>query len=376
MTTSVRTEGWNHRVGETEDHETLVTALLEELLESNATPEEVCRDRPDLLPVVRERLEQFRCLQARVSELFPPRLSASIEGRARLPTPMSLPQVPGYEVLAVLGLGGMGVVYKARHEKLARPVAIKMLLAGDYARPAEVERFRREAIAVAKLQHPNIVQVYDVGEFEGRPFFAMELLEGGTLAAKLGGVPRPAQEAATLLRTLADAVHAAHGSGIIHRDLKPANVLLAADGTPKIADFGLARAIDNESGLTLTGARLGTPSYMAPEQALGRKDAIGPAVDVYALGAVLYEVLTGRPPFRGETQAETERQVIATTPAPPSRLNASVPRDLETICLECLNKDPARRYATAAGLAADLGRFLRHEPILARQIGRASCRER
>src|SRR5262245_46331412 len=371
MTTSVRTEGWNHRVGETEDHETLVTALLEELLESNATPEEVCRDRPDLLPVVRERLEQFRCLQARVSELFPPRLSASIEGRARLPTPMSLPQVPGYEVLAVLGLGGMGVVYKARHEKLARPVAIKMLLAGSYARPAEVERFRREAIAVAKLQHPNIVQVYDVGEFEGRPFFAMELLDGGSLAAKLGGAPRPAREAATLLRTLADAVHAAHSSGIVHRDLKPANVLLTADGKPKIADFGLARAIDSEPGLTLTGARLGTPSYMAPEQALGRKDAIGPLVDVYALGAVLYEVLTGRPPFRAESARDTEHQVINDDPIPPTRLNPGTPRDLQSICLKCLEKKPGRRYASAAALGDDLKRFQDGGPIQARPVGRA-----
>jgi serine/threonine-protein kinase len=343
-----------------------IQLLVEEVLESGRDLDDVCRDCPELIPQVRDALRKVQVLEAEFEAMFP---TSGVDAPAA-PTP--LPGIPGYEIQSILGRGGMGVVYHARHLKLDRPVALKMLLSGSYAGPAEVERFRREAVAVARLHHPNIVQVHDVGEFEGRPFFTMELLEGGSLAAKLAGTPRPARESATLLTTLADAVGAAHGSGIVHRDLKPGNILLTADGTPKIADFGLARAIDSEPGLTLTGARVGTPSYMAPEQALGRRDAIGPAVDVYALGAVLYEVLTGRPPFRGETPAETERQVIAVTPAPPSRLNASVPRDLETICLKCLSKEPARRYASAAELADDLGRFLRDEPILARRIGRVS----
>src|SRR5262245_54401329 len=343
-----------------------VESLVQEILESGRSVDDVCRDCMHLRPQVQKALHKAMAVAAEVDAIF------ATTGPEATASTTQLPRIPGYSVEAILGRGGMGVVYQARHQKLDRPVAIKMLLSGVYAGPAELERFHREAIAVARLHHPNIVQVHDVGDCEGRPFFTMELLEGGSLAAKLGGAPRPAQEAATLLATLADAVNAAHGSGIVHRDLKPANILLAVDGTPKIADFGLARAIDSEPGLTLTGARLGTPSYMAPEQALGRRDAIGPAVDVYALGAVLYEVLTGRPPFRGETPAETERQVIAVTPAPPSRLNASVPRDLETICLKCLNKEPTARYASAAELADDLGRFLRDEPILARRMGMTS----
>ena len=251
------------------------------------------------------------------------------------------PQFPGYEVREVLGRGGMGVVYRAWDRRLNRPVALKMLLAGAYARPEELERFRREAEAEAGLRHPNIVQVYDVGDLDGRPYFTMEFVEGGSLAQRLAGTPLPAGEAAALLATLAEAVQAAHDGGIVHRDLKPANVLLTADGTPKVTDFGLARRLDGGAGLTQSGAALGTPSYMAPEQARGRTDAVGPAADVYALGAILYETLTGRPPFRAETAAETLRQVIEDEPVPPSRSNAEVPRDLETICLKCLQQGAA-----------------------------------
>jgi serine/threonine-protein kinase len=222
---------------------------------------------------------------------------------------------------------------------------------------------------VAGLRHANIVQVYDVGEHEGRPYFTMEFIEGGSLAEKLAGTPQPASRAAALVATLAQAVQVAHQGGIVHRDLKPANVLLTADGTPKISDFGLARRCAGEAALTLSGAVLGTPSYMAPEQASGKATAVGPAVDIYALGAILYEMLTGRPPFRAETAAETQRQVIAEEPVLPSRLNRQVPRDLKTICLKCLHKDPQRRYATAAALAEDLQRFQRGEPILARPAG-------
>src|SRR3954452_17852887 len=212
-----------------------------------------------------------------------------------------LPLIPGYDVEALLGRGGMGVVYKARHRRLNRLVAVKMLITGAHAGPNERARFQREAEAVARLRHANIVQIYDVGDHEGCPYFTMELLEGGSLAQTLAGTPQPARQAAALLTTLAEAVQAAHRAGIVHRDLKPANILLTADGTLKVADFGLARPFEGEPSLTLSGARVGTPSYMAPEQARGQARAIGPAADVYSLGAILYETLTGRPPFRAET---------------------------------------------------------------------------
>jgi serine/threonine-protein kinase len=352
------------------DEEARVQQLLDEILDSQRKPEEVCAACPELLPEVRQRWRQVCTVEAEIEALFPtPQLTPGPNAPLS-PYPVAeLPRIPGYEVQSVLGRGGMGVVYKARHLRLNRAVALKMLLAGTYAGPPEVTRFLQEAEAAAGLRHPNIVQVYDLGDLAGVPYFTMELLEGGSLAQKLAGIPQPARQAAALLETVARAVQVAHQEGIIHRDLKPANILLSADGTPKITDFGLARRSEAGPALTLYGSRVGTPSYMAPEQATGRAGAIGPPADIYALGAVLYEMLTGRPPFRAETAAETERQVIAEEPVPPARLNARVPRDLETICLKCLHKDPPRRYATAAALAEDLRRFQRGASIAARPAG-------
>ena len=346
-----------------------VQQLLDELLECNCTPEEVCGSSPELLPEIRARWSRMCRVQADIDAMFP--LSPVSGMPAPLPSHdgANLPRIPGYEIEAVLGRGGMGVVFRAKHLRLNRTVALKMTLSDAYASTHERERFQREAEAVAALRHPNVVQIHDVGDSEGRPYFTMEFVEGGSLAKELSGTPQPARDAAALLATLAGAVEAAHASGIVHRDLKPANVLLTRDGTPKISDFGLARRLDEDDSLTRTGAVLGTPSYMAPEQADGKARAWGPAVDVYALGAILYEMITGRPPFRGNTPAETVQQVLTLDPAAPSRLNARVPRDLETICLKCLHKETCLRYCTAAALAEDLGRFLRGEAVAARPEG-------
>jgi hypothetical protein len=279
-----------------------------------------------------------------------------------------LPSLPGYEILGELGRGGMGVVYKARQVGLNRLVALKVILAGEHAGPEQAARFRREAEAAARLQHPHIVQIHDIAEHQGRPYFSMEYVPGGSLAQKLGGTPLPARQAAGLVEALARAVQAAHEGGIVHRDLKPANVLLAADGQPKVADFGLAKWLDGSGGQTHTGAVFGTPSYMAPEQAAGRTKDVGPAADVYALGAILYEALTGRPPFRAATPRETLDQVVSEEPVPPAQLQRQIPRDLETVCLKCLQKEHHRRYAAAQDLADDLHRFLTGEPVEARPV--------
>jgi tRNA A-37 threonylcarbamoyl transferase component Bud32 len=279
------------------------------------------------------------------------------------------PDVPGYEVLEKLGQGGMGVVYKARQLKADRLVALKMVLAGGHAGEQELARFRTEAEAIARLAHPNIVQVYEVGEHQGRPFFSLEYCPGGNLDRKLGGTPLQPQEAARLVEVLARAMQVAHQAQVIHRDLKPANVLLAADGTPKVTDFGLAKKLD-EAGQTDSNAVMGTPSYMAPEQAGGKSKEVGPATDVYALGAILYECLTGHPPFKAASAWDTVALVLSTEPVPVRQLNPRVPHDLETICLKCLEKRSARRYASAEALAEDLRRFQAGEPIAARPVGR------
>lgn len=294
-------------------------------------------------------------------------------------------EMRGYEILCELGRGGMGVVYKARQIGLNRLVALKMVLSGVYASQQERARFRTEAEAVARLQHPNIVQIYEIGEHEGQPFFSLEFCEGGSLAEQLDGTPVPARQAANLVETLAGAVHAAHQYGIVHRDLKPANILLSLsrepranaataltrssrlnDAIPKITDFGLAKMLEQPAGQTKPGAVMGTPSYMAPEQAEGKNKEVGPAADTYALGAILYELLTGRPPFKAESDLETLQQVVKDDPVPVRHLQPRVPRDLETICMKCLQKIPAHRYESAQALAEDLGHFRRGEPIIAR----------
>jgi tetratricopeptide (TPR) repeat protein len=291
---------------------------------------------------------------------------AALAGRPSSPGLSGGSQVAGYEVLGELGRGGMGVVYRARQAALGRVVALKMILAGDHAGPAQRQRFRAEAETVARLRHPHIVQVYEAGEHDGRAYVSMEYAEGGSLAAKLDGTPWDPAAAAGLVATLAGAVDAAHRAGVVHRDLKPGNVLMTGDGTLKVTDFGLARRLEGAGVPTESGVPLGTPSYMAPEQAAGRGKEAGPAADVYALGAILYELLTGRPPFKGPSSLETIRQVLDDEPLPPRRLQPKLPRDLETICLKCLEKEPARRYATAHELAEDLRRFLAGEPIRAR----------
>ncbi len=279
-------------------------------------------------------------------------------------------RLAGYEVLEELGRGGMGVVYKARHLKLGHEVALKVILAGGHADEQELARFHLEAAAVARLKHPGIVHLHEFGEYDGKPFFSLEFVEGGSLAVRLNQGPLPAREAAVLVEKLARAVQHAHEAGILHRDLKPGNVLLTKAGEPKVADFGLAKQLGAEEGLSQTGAVMGTPSYMAPEQAAGRVRELGPPTDVYGLGAILYKCLTGRPPFQGTTKHETLQQVLRQEPVAPRRLVPTVPRDLETVCLRCLEKDATKRYATAADLADDLGRFVRGEPVVARPVGR------
>jgi WD40 repeat protein len=346
--------------------------------------EELCADCPELLEEVRRRIRALERMDPLLADSNGVDAFASLgpgEG-AESDRPSLI--VPGYEILAEVGRGGMGVVYKAWQIKLKRPVALKMILSGRYAGPKERQRFRTEAVAVARLQHPNIVQIYDVGEHDGRPFLALEFVAGGSLAQRLRREPLPVREAAELVEALARAVHYAHEHGVIHRDLKPANILLASGGCkppgdsprglhpplagPKIADFGLAKQLDAGPGSTASSEVMGTPSYMAPEQAGAKMRAVGPATDVYALGAILYELLTGRPPFRAETPLETLHQVLNDEPLSLARLQAKIPRDLETICLTCLRKEPARRYASAEALADDLCRFLDGAPIRARAV--------
>ena len=293
----------------------------------------------------------------------PPNGLASVSGAA-------VRRIDDYELLEEIARGGMGVVYKARQVSLNRIVALKMILAGQLADAQEIQRFLTEAEAAAHLDHPNIVPVFEVGQYNGQHYFSMGYVEGVSLAAKVADGPLPVREAAELMKTVAEGVQYAHEHGVIHRDLKPSNVLLDKFGRPRVTDFGLAKKIEADSQLTETGRVMGTPSYMPPEQAGGQTDQVGPLSDVYSLGATLYCLLTGRPPFQAASLLETLNQVLQREPVSPQALNPEVDRDLETICLKCLQKETLRRYASAKDFANDLERFLNREPIHARPISR------
>ena len=277
-------------------------------------------------------------------------------------------QFGDYELIGEIARGGMGVVYRAKQVSLDRVVALKMILAGRLATTDDVERFRTEAEAAARLQHPNVVAVFEVGDTDGQHYFSMEYIEGDSLSQKLAHGPMSGRLAAKYVRTIARAVHYAHRQGILHRDLKPSNILIDAADEPHVTDFGLAKRLGVDTGQTRSGAVMGTPSYMAPEQAQGRTREATPAADVYSLGAILYELVTGRPPFKAETPLDTVVQVLENEPAPPTLLNPNIDQDLETISLKCLQKDPLLRYTSAEQMADDLHRYLEGEPISARSF--------
>ncbi len=376
------------------DRDERLAALIDELQRRGpaADVESAARDHPDLADELRGlwAAAQFAEAMARSGGATRDATTAIDSRHQPSEADPNLPRAFGdYVLLSERGRGGMGVVYRARQTSLNRAVALKMVLRGDVASSTDRARVRAEAEAAARLVHPNIVSVYEVGEHDGHPYFAMQLVDGPTLAERIAKGPLPAREAAQLVAAVARGVDHAHKAGVLHRDLKPSNVLLDSNGVPHVTDFGLAKLFDAEAQLpsdappgestpqrlTQSGAILGTPSYMSPEQAAGRKD-LGTAADVYALGAILYELLTGRPPFQAASAMDTLMLVLEQDPVPPRLLNPGVPRELETIALKCLSKTPARRYATAGDLAADLEAYLAGEPVSAMASGLAFALER
>jgi predicted Ser/Thr protein kinase len=341
------------------------------------SPEELCRDCPDLIEEIEARLQSV----AVMNNLLDTRGSAPHAAADSRPIatshpsrrdplrPESWPDLPGYEILEEMGRGGMGIVYKARQIALGRLVAVKLVRADGLIPEDWRRRFTQEAKAMALLQHPNVVQIHEIGRQREQQFLVMEYVEGQSLAASLVEGPWPARKAAEFVAIVARAMHAAHQQGVIHRDLKPGNILIAADGTPKICDFGLAKHWEQTADQTATGQLVGTPSYMAPEQVLGAHGTLGPAVDIYAMGAVLYELLTGRAAFMADNPLQILQLISRQEPVPPRQWQPAIPRDIETICLKCLAKDSRRRYATASDLADDLARFLANQPIHARPVG-------
>jgi len=363
-------------------HDELLASLLDQVLESSRggsseALDALVKQHPELAVELRELWATMQIADdfASFSELDS---EGSSIGGPRFEATSSPPQDCGdYELLGELGRGGMGVVYYARQKSLDRVVALKMILRGDNASNADIARFRAEAESAAQLNHPNIVNVYEVGEFEGRPFFSMKLIEGTTLAKRLTDGPLPSRLAAEMLGPICRAIADAHRRGVLHRDLKPSNILIDTEGRTYVTDFGLAKRLNTDpedldddslmaANLTLTGAILGTPGYMAPEQAAGRRGEVSGATDIYSLGAILYAMLTGRPPFQAATAVDTVLMVREQDPLPPRMLNPQVDPDLEMVCLKCLQKPADLRYATADDLADDLDAFLKSEPISAR----------
>jgi hypothetical protein len=374
------------------DDEELLATLVDELSElrgpaAQATLEQLAADHPRLAGQLRELFAAMMVTDAvaEQSTIFArdgreagsgsgsgasPSASWPTAGTGMLPGVTPLPAVFGdYELLEEIGRGGMGVVYRAVQKSLGRTVAIKMLLRRDLATPADLSRFRSEAEAAAQLDHPGIVSVFEVGECDGHPFYSMQFVEGTTLAKRLRQGPLPAREAAALLAKVADAVQVAHARGVLHRDLKPSNILIDGGGEPHVSDFGLAKRLEADESVTHTGAILGTPCYMSPEQAAGSRGDVGPTSDVWSLGAILYQMLIGRPPFQASSPMDTLLAVLESDPPVPRSIDRQVDRDLEMIALKSLQKPQDLRYGSAAELAADLRAFLAGEPVAARHGG-------
>jgi serine/threonine-protein kinase len=370
-----------------QEQEDRLAALLDELSETRgaaaqARLEALATAHPDLAGQLRELFAAMSMVDAVAEEstIFerggvgaaepPSQGSWSATTGGFLPGSTPLPAAFGdYELHEEIGRGGMGVVYRATQKSLARTVALKMLLRRDLASPADLARFRSEAEAAARLDHPGIVSIFEVGECDGLPFYSMQFVEGTTLSRRLAGGRLPPREAATLVAKVADAVQAAHDRGVLHRDLKPSNILIDALGEPHVSDFGLAKRLEGDASVTHTGAILGTPCYMSPEQAAGSRGDVGPTSDVWSLGAILYQMLTGRPPFQAATPMDTLLAVLESDPPVPRSLDRGVDRDLEMIALKSLQKPQDLRYDSAAGLAADLRSFLAGEPVAARRGG-------
>lgn len=351
---------------ESDDRDRRLAALLDELTEAarlGQPPqlEAAARRHPDLADELRALWGTAQAAGALASDTN--EFAASDAEPIAVPPPRDLPD---YQLQEELGRGGMGVVYRAWQPSLQRNVAVKLILRGGLASTDELARFQAEAAAAGRLQHPHIVPIYEVATHDGQCYFAMQLVDGVTLAEKLAEGPLPAREAVRIIATVASAIHYAHTQGVIHRDLKPANVLIDAAGEPHVTDFGLAKQLDGAESLTRSGAVLGTPAYMAPELASGDRGSIGPACDVYSLGTILYALLTGRPPFQGPSPVDTVLMVLEQDPLPPRLLNRKLDRDLEMIVLKCLQKPPELRYPSAAALADDLAAYLHDEPISAR----------
>lgn len=313
---------------------------------------DLCPGSPELAAALDQKIHFLQRMDRMLQKVQGPEPAAAEAVTQQQPAEEK-PAIPGYDILEELGRGGMGIVYRAWHRGLNRTVALKMAL----PELVDLGRFRGEAEAAARLEHPHIVRIYDFGEHEGLPYFSMECVEGGTLAGRVFGQPLPVAEAVAMMETLARAVQYAHDRQVIHRDLKPSNVLLARDGTPKITDFGLAKCLDRDRNLTESGAILGTLGYMAPEQAEGKTRAVGPAADLFALGVIFYEMLTGQAPFKADTWRETLERLRSKDPEPMSRWRSEIPSTVEAMCRKCLEKEPVRRYPNALALAEDLQRF-------------------